>query len=87
MAIGILGNKTISAQLPDIHIKNIGKSQGGLSPEKAFKEVFAALYKGIKSPDVTSTLTNAMKELKGNVPITKEKIDTITNKVKELFGK
>jgi uncharacterized protein involved in outer membrane biogenesis len=57
-----LGEKTVSASLPDIHLKDLGKEGGGASPGKIFEEVFAALHEKITSPVVSDMLN---KELKG----------------------
>jgi hypothetical protein len=59
----ILGDKSISAALPDIHLKDLGKESGGTSPAKAFEKIFAAIYKEITSPDVTKALNESLKRL------------------------
>ncbi len=61
LTMALLGNQTISAILPDIHLKGIGKKKGGASPAEAFDEVFKALYAQINSPDVTHTLNQGLK--------------------------
>ncbi len=58
-----LGGKTVSTKLPDIRLKDIGKSQGGASPAEAFKEIFAALHKEITSPAVTDALKKGLKDI------------------------
>jgi hypothetical protein len=57
-----LGEKTVSAPLPDIHLKDLGKEGGGASPEKIFEKIIAALHEKITSPVVSDMLN---KELKG----------------------
>lgn len=58
-----LGGKTISASLPDIHLKDLGKEGGGASPEKIFEKVFAALHEKITSPAVTGMLNKELKAM------------------------
>jgi uncharacterized protein involved in outer membrane biogenesis len=57
-----LAGKTVTASLPDIHLKDIGKDQGGTAPAEAFKEVFAALHKEITSSGVTDSLKKGLKD-------------------------
>ena len=57
----LLAGQTISASLPDIHLKDIGKKKGGALPAEVFDEVFKALYAQINSPDVTQTLNQGLK--------------------------
>ena len=87
----VLGDQSISASLPDIHLKDIGKEKGGAPPGEVFKKVFAELYKEITSPAVTDKLNRELKEsgLKvGTVRDDAEKeLKEVTGKVKGLFGK
>jgi uncharacterized protein involved in outer membrane biogenesis len=59
---GLVG-KTVNATLPDIHLKDIGKSKGGGSPAEIFSEVFAALHKQITSPAMTDALKKSLKDM------------------------
>jgi len=59
---GLAGN-TVTASLPDIHLKDIGKSQGGASPAEAFKVIFAALHQQITSPAVADALKKSLKDM------------------------
>jgi hypothetical protein len=61
----MLGDKQISANLPDIHLKDIGQSKGGSSPAVVAKEIFGALYAKIKSPSVIGPLNDQLKKLGG----------------------
>jgi len=63
LIMSMLTDKTISAPLPDIHLKDIGKEKGGTSPAEAFDEVLNALYGKITSPSVTDTLNQSLKAL------------------------
>jgi uncharacterized protein involved in outer membrane biogenesis len=91
LAIAALGGKSLSASLPDIHLKDIGKEKGGVSPAEAFKEAFAELHEKITSPSVNDTLNKGLKELgigiKGLSEGTKKEMGKVTDKVKSLFGK
>jgi uncharacterized protein involved in outer membrane biogenesis len=56
-----LAGKTVTADLPDIHLRDIGKD--GTSPAEAFREIFAALHKQITSPAVTDALKKGLKDM------------------------
>jgi len=62
-----IGDKKISATLPDIHLKDIGKKKNGAPPAEAFKEVFAALYGTITSPAVTDILNKELTSMGANL--------------------
>ena len=102
MAVSMLGGKSISAPLPNIHLKDVGKKKGGASPAEAFEEVFASLYKKISSPAVTEALNNELKALGTSIEAVsedakkklgtlsedaKKEVEAVTDKVKGLFGK
>jgi len=102
LAMAVLAEKTLNANLPDIHLKNVGQKKGGASPAEAFKEIFAALYAKITSPAVTdvfneglkklatetkATTEKAKKQVEDAGEIAKERMKTTTDKVKGMFGK
>jgi len=102
LAMSMLGGKSVSASLPDIHLKDIGKDKGGASPAEAFKEIFAAFYEKITSPAVTSSLNEGLKAMGKTVESageeakkqlgtfgegTKKELGGVTDKMKGLFGK
>ena len=62
---GVLGDQEIKADLPDIHLKDIGKKKGGASAAEVAKEIFAALYGQIQSPAVMGALSDQLKNLSG----------------------
>ena len=62
---GITGDQSISADLPDIHLKDLGKKKGGSSPAEIAKEILAVLYGKIQSPDVMGALDDQLKKLGG----------------------
>jgi hypothetical protein len=91
LAASMLGqDKSISTELPDIHLTNIGEKKGGLKPEEAFKLIFAELSKFINSPDVMKVFSEQLKDLKldpsllgGDVP---KELKDVGDKIKSLFG-
>jgi len=100
LAMPMLAEKGVSAPLPDIHLRDVGK--GGASPAKAFEEVFAALYEKITSRAVTDVLNQGLKalgpgmealgegaksKLEGVTQGAKKELEGVTDKVKGLFGK
>lgn len=95
LASALLGDKKVTVPLPDIHLKNIGGEKEGVSPEKASREILAALYEKITSPAVTSLLNKGLKSVGEDVrkqlePVGKgvEKgVGEVADKMKELFGK
>ena len=38
LTMAVLGGKQITAPLPDIHLKDIGKEKGGATPAQAFEQ-------------------------------------------------
>ena len=101
VSVGVT-EKTISASLPDIHLKDLGKEKGGATPEEVFEKVFASLYKQITSPVVTDMLNKELKAMGMNLDTLggaagkqletlkagdKEGAGSVTDKVKGLFGK
>ena len=81
-----------SASLPDIHLKDVGKKNGGASPEEVVNIVFAELYKRITSPAVTAEMNKqaqalASQTLKGGKVDKKDMEKAASDKVKSLFGK
>jgi len=100
LSVNGIGDKKISATLPDIHLKDIGKKKNGASPAEAFKEVFAALYGTITSPAVTDVLKKELTSIGANLDslggdaikklgdtIGKEEgLKDVGKKVKGIFG-
>jgi len=98
LAMAFLGGKPIGASLPDIHLKDIGKEEGGASAAEALKQVLAALYKEITSPSVTKVFSNGLKEVGsslGSIGSEAKKagkdavkdLGDVGEKLKGLFGK
>jgi len=51
-----LTEQELSTQLPDIHVKDIGKEKGGTSPGEVAKQIMAHLTKGVGSAVATLNL-------------------------------
>lgn len=66
LIMAALGGQEISAELPDIHLKDIGKEKQGASPAEAAEKIFAALYQNISADAVTNVLNDKLKDL-GNL--------------------
>jgi uncharacterized protein involved in outer membrane biogenesis len=74
---GVLGDQEIKADLPDIHLKDIGKKKGGASAAEVAKEIFAALEElGKAAKGATDIVEGAGKKAEG-----------VADKVKGLFEK
>jgi uncharacterized protein involved in outer membrane biogenesis len=99
---GVLGDQEIKADLPDIHLKDIGKEKGGASAAEVAKQIFAALYGKITSPAVIGALDSQLKKLGGAGIAELEKVTSgaagiagdagkqaegVADKVKGLFEK
>jgi hypothetical protein len=94
LALSMFGDKSINAQakLPEIHLKDIGKEQGGLSPTEAFRQLLASLYGGITTPAVMGSLNKTLKATGSGVlelgkNTTKKGLEDTSKKIKGLFGK
>ena len=66
LSIAMLGaEESVSAALPDIHMKDLGKEKGGGSPAEIFERVLALLYEQITSSAVVDILNKELEELLG----------------------
>lgn len=63
LTMAALGGKEISAPLPDIHLKDIGKEKQGATPAEAFEKIFESLYSSISADSVTAVFNEGLKEL------------------------
>ncbi len=63
LATTIMNVKSASAKIPDIHLKDLGTKDDGLTPAEAFEKIVAALYKTITSPGVSNALKQSLKDL------------------------
>jgi uncharacterized protein involved in outer membrane biogenesis len=90
-----LAGQTVTAELPYIEIQNVGGEKNGVTPEKAFNLILAALYEQIQSPDVTAALSKGLESLgvevkgvsvKGFEGKAQEALENVKDKVKGLLG-
>ncbi len=63
LAASMLSGQTISAKLPNIHLKDLGAESGGASPAEVFSRIFAVLYREISAPEVTRALKEKVEAL------------------------
>jgi len=63
LTMAALGGKEITAPLPDIHLKDIGKEGKGVTPAEAFEKIFASLYGSISTDSVTTVLNDGLKQM------------------------
>ncbi len=82
MTSALTGGKPLSAVLPKIHLKDIGKRSGGASAEEVAQQLLASLTKGIGSAVGKLDLG----KLKDVGAALKEKAGGSTEKVKESLG-
>jgi len=83
VSASMLGGKPITISLPDIHLKDIGKSSGGVSPETAAAEVFKAVEKAV-AQSVSKSAGEAAKSI-GSAAGKSE--SQAVEGIKGLFGK
>ena len=87
----VLKGKTMEAGLPDIHLEDIGKDEGGASPGEVAREIMAALKSGATTavasinnlPGVIGDQLGNVKDLGGSI---KDKLGEAGEKLKGLFG-
>ena len=83
MSTSMLGGKPITVSLPDIHLKDIGKDSGGVTPDTAAAEVFKAIDKAV----VQSVAKGAGEAAKNIEKQAGEVGSQVGETVKGLFGK
>ncbi|MBU1196765.1 MAG: hypothetical protein KKE62_14855 [Proteobacteria bacterium] len=66
LTMAALAGKTVTAPLPDLHLKDIGREKQGATPAEAFEQIFSTLYSKISSDSVTAVLNDQLKQL-GNL--------------------
>jgi len=63
LAATLLKNKTVTVNLPDLSLTNIGGKKEGTSPAKAFQFIFEKLYQEIHSNQVRDAIEQQLKQL------------------------
>lgn len=86
----VLKGKTLDSSLPDIHLTNIGKDQGGASPGQVVSEIMAAVSGSVGQAaavvdlgGITEKITDTAAKLKERV---KETAEGAKKAFKKLFG-
>ncbi len=85
-----LKGKTMSADLGDVHLENIGKDEGGASPGKVAGIITASLVKMVGVAIQTVDLGDIMKVIGGNtegVPMKAKELGETVGKEAERAGK
>jgi len=86
LATSLQSGKSIKAQLPDIHLQNIGGK--GASPQQVSQEIFKALYGEITSRSVIDTLNQELKALEKSLGTAGEDVKKqVGGALKGLFEK
>ncbi len=67
LATTIMDVKSASAKIPEVHLKNLGTEDGGITPAEAFEKIIAALYKTVTSPGVSDALKQSLKALENDI--------------------
>jgi hypothetical protein len=64
VSLYLLAGHPVTADLPAIHLSNIGGQHEGASPARVVQEIVAAVYKHIQSPAVIDSLNQQLSQLK-----------------------
>lgn len=94
---GRAGSRTVSAQLPDVHLKDLGGNKG-IDPAEVTRLILAAIYKNVGSPIVTDALKKssevvneavdkAREDVHKGVDSAREQVREELNKARKLFKK
>ena len=102
ISASLLGGKSMTVPLPDIHLKDIGKKEKGATPGEVVKSIIGALNKAIlkavapldlgKMGDVAGKAVEGTKDVvegatQGVGDTLKKGTEGVTDSVKGLFGK
>jgi hypothetical protein len=86
-----LGGKKVGAPLPGVHLKDLGKKEGGLTPEQVTAEILAALTNVTDQAVETLDIDALKKGVDEAVDKAGKALDDAADKagkaVKDLFGK
>ena len=86
----LMQGKTLSAPLPDIHLTDIGKKEGGATAGEVAEKVFNAISKGVGSAvakvDPSKMLGAAKEGVTGARGLIEEGTKGAADSVKKLFG-
>jgi hypothetical protein len=84
LSVAMLGaEESVSAALPDIHMKDLGKEGGGAPAAKVFERVLALLYEQITSSAVADILNKQLEEYGLSLKTLEEDVEKELEKLKE----
>ncbi len=78
-----LGQKAVTASLPEIHLNDIGKKEGGESMAKAAEKILNALYTKLRSPEFANSIKEQLKALGADVQKIEDKAKEAVSKGKQ----
>lgn len=85
-----MGGKTMSLNLPDMHLKDIGKKSGGASPGEVIQKVISSIGdnagKAVSSIDLGGAVDKVKEGAAGAMDAVKGGASSVGDKVKKLFG-
>lgn len=81
VALYLPAGQAVTADLPEIHLQNIGGENKGIEPARAVQVIMAALYKEIRSPQVLNALATQLKQL--NIHIDGLDVQSFSKKLQE----
>ena len=84
VALYIAAGRSVTADLPEIHLQNIGTAKNGVEPARAVQEMLAAVYQYIRSPAVLDSLKAQLTKL--NIQVDGMDLNTLSEKLKEGKG-
>lgn len=86
LSMAALAGKQVSAPLPDIHLKDIGKEKQGATPAEAFEKIFSSLYSSLNADVVTNVLNEGLKQIGGIKEIGSAGLETGTKAADEAVN-
>lgn len=85
LVMAVLGGKEITAPLPDIHLKDIGREKQGATPAQAFEKIFSSLYGSISADSVTRIFNDGLKQLGGLTELGTSGLDTGKKEIQKMI--
>lgn len=89
LSASALNGKTVTTKLPDIHLKDIGKKEGGATPGEVAEKIMGQIQSGATTAigsikNLPGAVTGQLKNVGGTV---KNSLNSAGDKLKGLFGK
>jgi hypothetical protein len=75
LATSLVPGKTVSASIPDIHLKDIGTKEEGITAAAAFEKILSAVYARIQAPAVMEKLNEALGQIREEAKALQEKAE------------